>query len=992
MRRRVHRFGHIALLAVALAACRGDRLGAREGRGSPPAASGAVVRAVFDRACLSCHGSGKANGGLRVDVAASLAEVVTPGRPGDSLLVQRLLGRNGEDRMPLDAAPLPPEAVDAVRRWIAAGAPPLPGGVNAGPTPGDHWAYRPLARAEPPEGGAGWARNPVDAFAFARMKAAGLAPAGEADRRALMRRVTLDLVGLPPTPAELEAFASDARPDAYERLVDRLLASPAYGERWAVPWLDAARYADTNGFEKDARRSAWPYRDWVVAALNQDMPFDVFTREQLAGDLTGSPVATGFLRASMLNEEGGVDPASARFEALVDRTSTVATVWLGSTLGCARCHDHKHDPFTQRDFYALLALFEASRDEVLALPTAQQAPQLAALRRELEEAEKALAQASPVEAAARQEWERELASEDARWTALRPRRVVCTNGCRAAVSGHEIVVAEAPTRAHTVSFELSVSHARALRFEALPDPTLPGGGPGRGRDGNFFLEGLTIERGERGRFRPVALAAVAADDVPREEPERNAAQNLLRGSDPRVTEGPRGWGVFAMYDGPVRFRRQLVVQPAAPLTGEVRVRLAYGRASSGEVIGRLRVGSTARPDALDAVVVTPRQRWVAGRPRAARDAADEAALRAAFRRVSPTWAPARARVQELRAAIDALAVPSTLVVAPSPGVAATAVRSKGAFDRKGEVVTARVPAAWAGDREILFADRRGLAAWITGSGRALTARVTVNRVWSAHFGRGLVTTEDDFGTKGAAPTDPALLDWLARSFVEGGWSLKALHRTVVTSATYRQQALPEPAAAWTGPRPQPLTAEMVRDGVLAAAGLLDERVGGPPAFPPQPAGLWALPNSHDTVWPESQGADAYRRSLYTFWRRTAPYPTLALLGAPSRETCTVRRSRMAGPLEALVTLNDPALWRAAEALAVRARGLAPSDERWIADTFTAATSRPPNAREQEILRGLLDRERARLRRAGRRGDEALRAADTLVASAVFNSAGFLVRP
>ena len=990
------------------------------------------VAPIVARACADCHAGEKPRGGLRLDQPARLATAVVRGKSADSQLVHRLLGQGGDERMPAGRPPLPAREIDLIRRWIDDGAAGLPAPAAASSaTIATHWAYRaPVRPPSPAVRDTTWARNEIDRFVLARLEQAELAPAPEADPATLLRRVTLDLTGLPPSPAEVDAFLAEreraagdaaAADAAYQRVVDRLLASPHFGERWAVPWLDVARYADSNGYEKDAPRSMWTYRDWVVDALNADMPFDRFTLEQIAGDLlpgasVAQRIATGFHRNTMFNEEGGVDPEEARFERMCDRAATTATVWLGSTLGCARCHDHKHDPFSQRDFYSLLAFFDGAREETLPLPTAAQARRLDEIRAARAPLERALATWTPALGEAQRRWERELLALPARFSTLAMLSVASTAGAPlvALPDGGVFIAAGAASAAHehdtasrgdveTIVGATALSRLTAVRLEALPDSRLPGGGPGRGADGAFFLNGVEIEGAPAADatapWQAIAIASLAADDRPREEPERYAAENLLAQApagdarDPNVT---RGWGVSPIYDGAQRLPRQLVLV-AAQRFGfaggtRIRVRLRYAAAAQGEVIGRFRLSATD-VDAPGAIAALPaRLQRVVATAEAARAQTDGNALAQAFRQLTPLLATERAQLAALERQERELGVVSTLVMA-APGAGApavlTRVRQRGAFASPGEVVAAAVPAVFAQQPVAAACDRLTLARWLTSDGNPLIGRVTANRIWAQYFGRGLVETSEDFGSQGASPTHPELLDWLATELPRAGWRQKALHRLIVMSATYRQASEPATDVARAVAERDPddrllahaphrrLDAEMVRDVTLAASGLLDARVGGPPVFPPQPAGVWSPPNSREGEWRDSIGRDRFRRALYTFWRRTAPYPSAALFDAPSRESCTARRGRTSTPLQALATLNDPAFWEAARALGRRMRDEAPSAgtaER-IDYGFRLCTARGARARELQSLRALYERERARL------GDEA---AWSLVANVLLN--------
>ncbi len=721
------------------------------------------VLPILKTACFECHARGRQSGRLRVDSRAALLQggregpAIVPGDPAASPLIQRMRGEGEDSPMPFERPLLPAEQVSAIAAWIAAGA-PWPDDIVADGEPArKHWAYEPPVRPTPPpqhsELARTWVRSPIDRFILARLEREGLAPSPEAAPAVLLRRASLDLTGLPPTVAEVDAFLADDRPGAYERAVDRLLASPHFGERWAGPWLDLARYADSRGYEKDLAWTMWPFRDWVISAINADMPFDQFTIEQLAGDLlpgatVDQHVATGFHRCTMINEEGGTDPEEQRVNAVMDRAATTASVWLGSTLGCAQCHDHKYDPFTQRDYYRLFAFFNNSPAET----------------RQTDRAE------------------------------------------------IEVVSPVIP----------------------LPDPSRPS---------------LEAEAADL-RMRLIALPPDASI-------ERRAARARLSVIEARL---------------------------ALPRTAQVMRELPTPR-----VTHVLAKGSFLSPEEE----VTP-------------------------------------------------GVPEVLPPLPSPP-------------------------SGAGSR----ADRLVLARWLVSPENPLTARVAVNRLWEACFGAGIVETSDDFGTRGSPPSHPELLDWLACEMVSTGWRQKAMLKLIVTSATYRQSSAissealerdPQNRLLARGPRFR-LPGEMIRDQALAAGGILSRTVGGPPVFPPQPAGVWASPYSGEQ-WVESQGPDRRRRSVYTYWKRSSPHPAFTTFDAPQRQVSCARRSRSNTPLQALLTLNDPAFIEPAIGLAVVAMRSGGSDDERAALMFRRVLARAPEAPERARLVALFSAELARFQADG----------------------------
>jgi len=727
------------------------------------------VQPIFRASCLKCHGPEKPKAQFRLDARAPAmkggvgGKAILPGRGADSLLIKLLLATDHEERMPRKAGPLTKAQIDLLRAWIDQGAdwPDAAAGTAKAET---HWAYVKPVRPAPPVVAS--APTPIDAFIRARLSKEGLAPAAAASRETLIRRVSLDLTGLPPSPAQLDEFLADSGSDAYERLVDRLIASPHYGERWARPWLDLARYADTNGFNFDTRRTMWKYRDWVIDALNRDMPFSQFTIEQIAGDLLPNAtldqkIATGFHRNTMTNEEGGTDPEEARWETLVDRVNTTAAVWLGSTFACCQCHNHKYDPFTQKEFYQFLAFFENCSEPKIELLT-------------------------PEQQAHRKELRTTIGLEEAK-----------------------------------------------LRKETLPDHV--------------------------GKALTIAV-----------EKRTNTQRNDIV--------------IYCRSQAPADYKP--LTEPLLELYSELE---------------KLDVGT--------ALVL-------------------------------------QEKVSE---------------EAPS-----TYFRIKGGFTNKGEKVHAGVPASLPPIPAGRPLNRLGLAYWLVDPNNPLTARVVVNRFWGEFFGRPLVESPEDFGTQCQPPVHPELLDWLATEFVEKGWSMKTLHRTIVLSAAYRQSSRVVPGAyerdpynrlLARGPRFR-MEAEMIRDSMLAASGLLSEKVGGPSVFPLQAdtSGVVAI-NKVDTAWAASPGEDRYRRGIYTHWRRTAPFAAFAVFDAPSREVSCVRRPRTNTPLQALTAMNDPAFFDASRGLARRILLEGGADDRTrIAYGFRLCTSRKPGADEVDVLEKALRQE------------------------------------
>jgi hypothetical protein len=845
-------------------------------------------------------------------------------------------------------------------RLSAALALALAAGGGDGP---EHWAYRPPVHAplpEVPADLAGWARNPIDLFVAAELAAAELAPAPEAEPGTLLRRASLDLTGLPPGPDELAEFLGDLGDGAWERALERLLSSPHYGEHQARAWLDLARYADSQGYEKDERRAMWRYRDWVIEAFARDLPFDRFTIEQLAGDLLPEPeleqlVATGFHRNTMVNQEGGADPEEFRVAAVKDRVNTTALVWLGTTLECAQCHDHKYDPFTQEEYYRLYAFFDSTADTgnsdepTLEAPTREFLARAAELERERTAIEAGLAGAAlEAELAAWSAAWQPLASG---WHVLRPTRFEASAGSRLCLlsDGSVLALGEPPDAdEYLLAAPLAPGTLAALRIEVLADESLPGGGPGRPGHGNFVLG--CVRASLDGRELPLARALADFEQTG----SGSFPPAHVLDSDPRS-----GWAIGGGEGRSHALLLELAQPVAVARAGELELRLEQ-RYGGKHLIGRLRVsaGGLALP-ALEPVPAPEADGWLADEQSAPGE------LAAWYRERAPTLAPRRER---LRAIAAELVPPRTLVMRELEEPRRTCLQVRGNFLAPGAEVTPGVPAvlpplAARGAR----ADRLDLARWLVAPENPLTARVTVNRVWQSLFGTGLVATENDFGSRGERPSHPELLDWLALELVERGWSLKELYRLILASATYRQSSWATPGLLERDPGNRLLArgpklrleAEGVRDVALAASGLLSPAIGGPSVYPPQPEGTWQITYSGDR-WETSPDTERYRRGLYTFLRRTTPYPTFLLFDATSRELSCSRRSRSNTPLQALALLNDPVFVECAQALAARMRregGTTP--EEIVRHGFRLCTAREPDAQELGMLLELYRAERGR---------------------------------
>ncbi len=745
------------------------------------------VKPLLAAHCVRCHNAAKPRADLRLDTAKGLAvggkngPAVLPGKGNESSIVLALRGEGEGERMPLKRPPLTAKQIETIQRWIDQGA-KAPDDETPSKPP-IHWAFvAPIRPDLPAVKDETWSRNPIDRFILARLEKEGLSPSPEADRVTLIRRASLDLLGLPPKPSEVDAFVADKRANAYETMIDRLLSSPHYGERWGRLWLDGARYADSNGYSIDAPRVIWPFRDWVINALNHDQPFDQFTIDQLAGDLRPEAslpqkVATGFHRNTPINQEGGIDVEQFRIDSVLDRVNTTASVWLGLTLGCSQCHDHKYDPLSQSEYYQFFAFFN-NVDEI-ELPLA-----------------------SPEEVAKSQATEK-----------------------------------------------------------AVDD----------------------------------YLAKIAIDD-------------------PSLWDKQKAW--------------------------ETALDMVERQKQSQEV-----------RTAFDVVFEK-------------RDKAQKQLVFAAFIDQDKSVAKHRKAITAIKK--NSPKITTSMVVQERKESRETHRLTQGDFTRPAEQVTPGVPAALPKlAAQGSAPNRMDLARWLVDPANPLTARVTVNRLWQEHFGLGLVETDNDFGTQGSLPSHPQLLDWLATEFIQQGWSLKAMHRLIVSSATYRQASRLQADLRSKDPDNRLLArqsrlrldAELVRDAALASSGLINEKIGGPSVFPPQPDGVMNFGQMR-REWTTSKDSERYRRGLYTFCLRATPHPLFTLFDAPDGTRACTRRLRSNTPLQALTLLNDEAFVECARSLAVLLVETVKSDDDRLDVLFERCLARRPSPRERDRLRSLLTQQRA----------------------------------
>ncbi len=1138
------------------------------------------VKPILQANCYSCHGPEKQKGGLRLDLKASAMKggdsgpAILPGQSAKSLLIQNVARLKDATPMPPKGDPLKPEQIALLRAWIDQGA-IWPEESAAQANPADHWAFKPPIRRAPPEiKNKQWPRNPLDNFILARLEKEGLQPSPEADRVTLIRRLSLDLIGLPPTPEEVDRFVADADPDAYEKLVDRLMASSHFGERWARHWLDAARYADTNGYEKDRDRSIWPYRDWVINAFNRDLPFDEFAIEQIAGDLFPKPkrdqiVATGFNRNTMVNEEGGVDYEEFRYESIVDRVKTTGTVFLGLTVQCAQCHNHKFDPISQKEYYGIFAFLNNADEPEIPVPSPQDSQnrlkalaKIAKLQSELEsqfptydetsswevltpshyeskngalltkladnsllafghspdqdtyqisvntdlediagfrievltdsrlpktgpgraddgnfvlsefkviagpkgnplktkavtlqnaEADHSqegyavsaaidgdlktgwaignpngplnqnrhaefrtkdrlqfpggasltftleqrlggrhtlghfrlsalkMSRTIPYPNLAQEEqrkkrlseqmaeWEKGVAAKSRHWTVLDPASFVSEN--RATLTKLEdlsiLASGDKPNKdIYDVEFHTDLKGITGLRLEVLPDPSLPISGPGRGTVvgmGNFMLSEFKGTAGPMEDAKTSATLAIKSATADFAQPGREPALTI---DDNKET----GWAI----DGGQGKPHAVVYELKDKIAQEKGTRLNLSLVQyfiHQDTIGRFRISATTDPAPIQSSGVPAEIEEMILMSSDQRSEDQKAKLKQYFLSVTPELKEQNKKIEQARKSLPRFA--TTLAMAERADPRETRIHVRGEFLRTGDAVTPGVPAVLPPLPEGRPLNRMTFAQWLVDDKNPLVARVAVNRFWQAIFGRGIVATSEDFGTRGDLPSHPELLDWLATEFMypAGGrpWSVKTLLRLLVTSATYRQSSKATPELLARDPQNILLArgsrfrveAEMVRDIALSASGLLNPKIGGPSVYPPQPEGVTELAYG-SPKWPASNGTDRYRRGLYTFWKRSAPYPSFMVFDAPSADMVCTRRVRSNTPLQALTMLNDSAYVEASQALAKRVltQSFKTNSER-VKFAFQLCLARQPEATELQKLLAFHDEETKR---------------------------------
>jgi len=915
------------------------------------------IRPILSDKCFQCHGPDEEalKADLRLDQRESAIHVtaIVPGKAGESALIDRISSNDPDERMPPPKIkkPITPAEAALLEKWIAQGA-----------EYDDHWAFKPLEVDS-----ANTKKNSVDHFIIATLEQKGLKLSPEADPSTLVRRLFLDLTGLLPPPNRVDSFlrAHEESPDgAVAALVDELLDSPHYGERWGRHWLDQARYADSNGYTIDGERVMWPYRDWVIRAVNDDMPFDQFTIEQIAGDLLPDPdkaqlVATGFHRNTLINQEGGTDDEQFRNEEVVDRVNTTGAVWLGLTLGCAQCHTHKFDPISHREYFEMFAFFNQGTDVNNTGATIEVGEGEMFLKNPdpkkvaaIETAKNALKKTTAEKSERQAAWEKAMLGPaiehgTADWTRVVPTKFNAEGGVPLELlDDHSILAGPgAPNETYHVQLTPSTEPVAALRLQLLTHESLPANGPGLAGNGNIVLtrveflrdgKAITVKLAEHDHAQPGFSGAYTIDD----DPETGWAINVGKGTAAGVKMNAR------------HEVRYTFVEPLPP--GAV-VEIVMRHEKNGNYnIGRFawETSPTPPPSVAAETLLTKLKL-----PKEKRSDADKKYLASEFAKVDAGQREAQQQVDAARKELGIGKPVSTMVMRDLLEQRETFIHERGDFLRHDEETGPLYPGvpavlpAMTGDSK--NRNRLDLAQWLVRPDHPLTPRVTVNRVWMRYFGHGLVKTENDFGTQGSFPTHPELLDWLAHTFVEQGWSMKELHRLITNSETYRQSSQASPEAEKVDPLNHLLArqnrirfeAEIIRDTALSASGLLHPEIGGPGVMPPQPGGVYAF-TQRKVNWVDATGPDRYRRALYTKFYRSAPYPLLTTFDSPDFQSVCTGRIRSNTPLQSLTLANDTAMFELAKGLGARTMSeVEGSDTDRIRHAFSLCYSRPPSEKE-----------------------------------------------
>ena len=964
------------------------------------------IRPILSDHCFACHGLDDPQGGLRLDFAEfaykggkSGFPAITPGDLEESEILHRVVSMDEDDRMPAKGEALSEAQISLLGQWIKEGA-----------RYAKHWAYeKPVRPQVALEKENPFIRNPIDSFVLKELEARGWTPSEPADKARWLRRVSLGLIGLPPTVPEIEAFLGDDSPHAREKVVDRLLSSPRYGEHWARQWLDLARYADSNGFQADQLRDSWAFRDWVIEAMNADMPFDRFTIEQLAGDLLPDPrvsqkIATGFHRTPTCNVEAGVHPEENRVNQVIDRVNATGLTWLGTTLECAQCHSHKYDPFSQEEYFQFFAFFNNTPLEVrnksgkgvsfdfwgpkmeLPLGAADKkefdrlSSEFVSLNGKLKAAQKEAESEFP-------EWIKERAGESVKketqvadWKVAPIERASSDAGETFDLleDGSALATGKSGNRStYLLKARAEPGKWKGIRLEALLHESMKKKGPGRNvtnANPNFVLTEFLVFHGKGDQRQPIALKRARAGF----SQSGFKAEQLIDGKlDPK-----NGWAIAPRFGESHRayfeFKEPLDLKKPAVL--EVEMKHFYG---GGRNVGRPRLSLSGifpsehkKDDRLYELI---------GKKK--RSKKEEKELKELFIRDKQELVSLRKTIGDTKGLLSKIKPATTLVMVEMNQTRETHVMARGNYLSPKQKVDADVPESLHAWNEDWPRNRLGLAKWLVHPDNPLVARVTVNRWWGQLFGAGIVSTEADFGSQSEPPTHPEILDWLAVEFMENGWSMKHIHKLIALSGTYGQRSNITPSMLdqdpnnlffMRGPRLR-MSAEMIRDNALRISGLLSEKMAGPPIYPPQPDGLWRQTGRNEPKYIAAKNEDRFRRGVYVIWRRAAPYASFVNFDGPDRSSCFPKRSRTNTPLQALTLLNDQAYVEMALGFAasiIQENGGA-GDEDGIRMAFSRTLSRKPTSKEVSVLRELLQKERKRLQANPKNARDLVRSASAL---------------
>ncbi len=961
---------------------------------------------ILQRSCIECHGAKKQSGDLRLDQreAALQSGLIELGQEQlnnleTSELLRRVsLPRGDEEVMPAIGEPLSKAEIAVLRKWIEQGAPWPEDFAATG-----HWSYRtpqrPVLPSAPEIASANldWSKSPIDQLVLKRLIDEGLEPSPRATGEKLVRRLFLDLIGLPPTPAEVQAYLDEPTDEHYEELVEDLLRRPQFGERWARPWLDLARYADSHGFQRDDFRDLWAYRDWVIRALNDDMPFDQFTIEQIAGDLLpqateSQKIATGFHRCAPTNCEAGSLPEETRIEQVIDRVNTTGAVWLGTTLECCQCHDHKYDPFSMKEYYQLLAFYnntelEADRTDPktpssiqfkgpqMALANADRDAKLAELNSQLSAIELQLKDRRSALESTLVDWSQRLTQSGADRPQSHGLEILdfqsmgTTDSFKKLADGSVLLVGDDPPDKdiYRIRVRASLKDIRAFRLDALQHDSLPGKGPGRGdpKRRNFVLNDFAVDFIARPN-------ANSPDIISQATPARLAFQSASASFSQAKwdvagavdNQAKTGWAISPQFDRP-HWATFVLSQPLDLSNDDELLFTLTQEFGQARTLGCLRL--TAITGNIDAEAVSSEIVSILGKP-AANWSIEERKKLLDYRVMEDKQClKLKRELAKLQKQITELAPDTTLLMVELDSPRMSNLFIRGDYKQPGDRVQPSVPAVLhtLPDGPL---NRLTLARWLVSTQNPLVARVTVNRWWAELFGQGIVATPEDFGIKGEAPSHPELLDWLSVEFMEHGWSMKHVLKTIVMSATYQQTSRITPELherddrnrlLARGPRFR-LDAEMVRDNALAISGLLDLRQFGPSIRPYQPDGIWTKVGGARYEYEVSPGSEQHRRGIYVVLKRGAPYPSFVNFDATARLACTVKRTRTNTPLQALTLLNDPVYSEASKALAARIQTEMPQStvDAQITFAFQLCVARSPSDAERSTIRNLLEAQTA----------------------------------